>query len=251
MLGQKGVSSPFNLCGRLGKAAEHSARCVRFPGGGPEVLSYETSTSARPDPARSALATARLASISPTSRVSPTSPNAIDFEAAAPMMLNGLTARFLLRRTFRVREGDTVLVHAAAGAVGTILPEWPKHLGATVMAGSARPRGSSSRTSTAAITSSTTASVAVNSLGPFTPRWLGLSRCQTESVDAQESAPTGKTFAPQPLRAVRRKPNQRERDNEFVICCRSTGAAHGWQNSFLAGPFGGYERVNCFGGSSR
>ncbi|MGG1940803.1 hypothetical protein ABFY57_14025 [Paenibacillus polymyxa] len=50
-------------------------------------------------------------------------PDAIDFEAAAAMMLKGLTAQYLLRRTFRVEAGHTVLVHAAAGGVGSILTE--------------------------------------------------------------------------------------------------------------------------------
>jgi len=58
---------------------------------------------------------------------------AIDFETAAAMMLKGLTAEYLLRRTFRVEAGHTILVHAAAGGVGLILTQWAKHLGATVI----------------------------------------------------------------------------------------------------------------------
>jgi NADPH:quinone reductase len=58
-------------------------------------------------------------------------PNAIDFETGAAMMLKGLTAQYLLRRTFRVEAGHTILVHAAAGGVG--LTQWAKHLGATVI----------------------------------------------------------------------------------------------------------------------
>jgi NADPH2:quinone reductase len=49
------------------------------------------------------------------------------------MMLKGMTAEFLLRRTFKVKPGDTVLFHAAAGGVGLIFGQWAKHLGATVI----------------------------------------------------------------------------------------------------------------------
>jgi NADPH:quinone reductase len=60
-------------------------------------------------------------------------PKSISFEAAAAMMLKGLTAQYLLRRTFAVKPGDTILVHAAAGGVGLILCQWGKALGATVI----------------------------------------------------------------------------------------------------------------------
>jgi NADPH2:quinone reductase len=60
-------------------------------------------------------------------------PSEIDFETGAAMMLKGLTAQYLLRRTFRVERGHVVLVHAAAGGVGLILTQWAKHLGATVI----------------------------------------------------------------------------------------------------------------------
>jgi NADPH2:quinone reductase len=60
-------------------------------------------------------------------------PDAIDFETGAAMMLKGLTAQYLLRRTFRVESAHTILVHAAAGGVGQILTQWAKHLGATVI----------------------------------------------------------------------------------------------------------------------
>jgi NADPH:quinone reductase len=60
-------------------------------------------------------------------------PNAIDFETGAAMLLKGLTAQYLLRRTFPVQAGHTILVHAAAGGVGLILTQWAKHLGATVI----------------------------------------------------------------------------------------------------------------------
>jgi NADPH:quinone reductase len=60
-------------------------------------------------------------------------PKSISFATAAAMMLKGLTAQYLLRRTFRVKAGDTILVHAAAGGVGLILCQWAKALGATVI----------------------------------------------------------------------------------------------------------------------
>jgi NADPH2:quinone reductase len=60
-------------------------------------------------------------------------PTAIADETAAAMMLKGMTAQYLLRRTFRVERGHTILVHAAAGGVGLILCQWAAHLGATVI----------------------------------------------------------------------------------------------------------------------
>lgn len=60
-------------------------------------------------------------------------PNDIDFETGAAMMLKGLTAQALLRRSFRVESGQTILMHAAAGGVGLILTQWARHLGATVI----------------------------------------------------------------------------------------------------------------------
>ncbi|MDO8534470.1 MAG: quinone oxidoreductase [Xanthobacteraceae bacterium] len=60
-------------------------------------------------------------------------PKGIDEKTAAGMMLKGMTAEYLLRRTFKVEKGHTVLVHAAAGGVGTILSQWANHLGATVI----------------------------------------------------------------------------------------------------------------------
>jgi len=61
-------------------------------------------------------------------------PDDISFETAAAVMLKGLTAQFLVRRTHRVQPGDTVLIHAAAGGVGLLLVQWAKQLGATVIA---------------------------------------------------------------------------------------------------------------------
>ncbi|HEY6281977.1 MAG TPA: quinone oxidoreductase [Burkholderiales bacterium] len=60
-------------------------------------------------------------------------PAGIGDKAAAAMMLKGMTAQYLLRRTYKVRAGDTILVHAAAGGVGQILCQWAKYLGATVI----------------------------------------------------------------------------------------------------------------------
>ena len=61
-------------------------------------------------------------------------PSGVSDEIAAAIMLKGLTAEYLLHRTYRVKGGDTILVHAAAGGVGQILTQWGKHLGATVIA---------------------------------------------------------------------------------------------------------------------
>ncbi len=60
-------------------------------------------------------------------------PEALSFEQGAAMMLQGLTAQYLLRRTYRVQAGDTILIHAAAGGVGLIVCQWAKALGATVI----------------------------------------------------------------------------------------------------------------------
>ena len=60
-------------------------------------------------------------------------PDALSFEQGAAMMLQGLTAQYLLRRTYRVQNGDTILIHAAAGGVGLIVCQWAKILGATVI----------------------------------------------------------------------------------------------------------------------
>ena len=60
-------------------------------------------------------------------------PDDIDDVQAAGMMLQGMTAQYLLRRTYRVQPGDAILVQAAAGGVGQILCQWARHLGATVI----------------------------------------------------------------------------------------------------------------------
>jgi len=60
-------------------------------------------------------------------------PDGIEVKDAAGLLLKGMTAEYLLRRTYRVMAGQTILVHAAAGGVGQILCQWAKHLGATVI----------------------------------------------------------------------------------------------------------------------
>src|SRR4029079_7385585 len=81
---------------------------------------------ARPD---SACAEARVA---PAARVVKLPPG-IDPRTAASMMVRGMTARYLLRATYAVKPGDTIVIHAAAGGVGLIVSQWAKHLGATVI----------------------------------------------------------------------------------------------------------------------
>jgi len=61
-------------------------------------------------------------------------PAEIDARIGAAALLKGMTAEFLLRRCYTVKAGETILVHAAAGGVGSILVQWAKHLGATVIA---------------------------------------------------------------------------------------------------------------------
>jgi NADPH2:quinone reductase len=60
-------------------------------------------------------------------------PDEIADRAAAAMMLKGMTAQYLVRRTHRIEPGDAVLIHAAAGGVGLIACQWARHLGATVI----------------------------------------------------------------------------------------------------------------------
>ena len=60
-------------------------------------------------------------------------PKSISDETAAGMMLKGMTVRYLLRATYKVKRGETILVHAAAGGVGLILSQWAKALGVKVI----------------------------------------------------------------------------------------------------------------------
>src|SRR5215204_5267241 len=60
-------------------------------------------------------------------------PDGISHEQAAGMMLKGMTAEYLVQRTFKVQKGHNVLIHAAAGGVGLILGQWANHVGANVI----------------------------------------------------------------------------------------------------------------------
>lgn len=60
-------------------------------------------------------------------------PDGVSYDDAASVMLQGLTAQYLLRRTYPVKAGDTILIHAAAGGVGLLVCQWAKALGATVI----------------------------------------------------------------------------------------------------------------------
>ena len=60
-------------------------------------------------------------------------PDAISYETGAAMMLQGMTVQYLLRRTYKVDQNTTLLMHAAAGGIGLIACQWAKHLGATVI----------------------------------------------------------------------------------------------------------------------
>ena len=68
----------------------------------------------------------------PADRLVPV-PDGINDQQAAAMMLKGMTAWYLIRRTHPVKPGETILIHAAAGGVGLIVCQWAKHLGATVI----------------------------------------------------------------------------------------------------------------------
>ena len=59
-------------------------------------------------------------------------PDNIDDKTAAAMMLQGMTTEYLLQRTYKVKPGDTILFHAAAGGVGLMACQWAKHIGATI-----------------------------------------------------------------------------------------------------------------------
>ncbi len=60
-------------------------------------------------------------------------PDTVADQTAAAMMLQGMTVQYLIRRTYRVQAGDTILIHAAAGGIGLILCQWASSLGATVI----------------------------------------------------------------------------------------------------------------------
>ena len=60
-------------------------------------------------------------------------PDEVSFETAAAMMLKGMTARYLIRGCYPVSSGDTILIHAASGGVGSIVSQWAHNIGATVI----------------------------------------------------------------------------------------------------------------------
>ena len=60
-------------------------------------------------------------------------PDNIDYKTGAAMMLQGMTVRYLLRETYKVGKGSTMLLHAAAGGIGLIACQWARHLGATII----------------------------------------------------------------------------------------------------------------------
>jgi NADPH:quinone reductase len=60
-------------------------------------------------------------------------PASIDYKTGAAMMLQGMTVRYLLRQTYKVGKGTTMLLHAAAGGIGLIACQWARHLGATII----------------------------------------------------------------------------------------------------------------------
>lgn len=70
--------------------------------------------------------------VRPADRVIPLPPG-ISTRLAAGMLMKGMTSEYLVRRTYPVRQGQTILVHAAAGGVGQILCQWARYLGATVI----------------------------------------------------------------------------------------------------------------------
>jgi NADPH2:quinone reductase len=66
-------------------------------------------------------------------------PESIPSRQGAAMMLQGMTARYLLKGCYEVKKGDVILIHAAAGGVGSIVCQWAKHLGATVIGTAGSP----------------------------------------------------------------------------------------------------------------
>lgn len=96
---------------------------------GPGVTEFKVGDRVAVVSAHGAYAEERIVPVADTVALTP----AISYEAAASMMLKGLTAEYLLHRTYKVKQGDTILVHAAAGATGLILSQWGKALGATVI----------------------------------------------------------------------------------------------------------------------
>src|SRR5690606_1619348 len=67
------------------------------------------------------------------------SPDGVDFEQAAALMLKGLTVQYLFRQTYRLQEGETILFHAAAGGVGLIACQWARALGVKLIGTASSP----------------------------------------------------------------------------------------------------------------
>ena len=115
---------PLELPAVLGREAAGVVEQV-----GPEVADFRVGDRAAYALYPGSYAEARVI---PADRLVPL-PGGIDERTAAAVLLKGLTAHYLLRRTHRVESGETVLIHAAAGGVGLIACQWAKHLGATVI----------------------------------------------------------------------------------------------------------------------
>ncbi len=100
-----------------------------------------------------AYSTSRLVPAAPLIRL----PETISFETAAAMTMRGLTSAYLMRRIHAFKEGDTILLHAAAGGVGLIVSQWAKLLGLTVIGTVSSEAKAEVRGRTAATMSSITA----------------------------------------------------------------------------------------------
>jgi NADPH2:quinone reductase len=115
---------PLPLPSRLGVEAAGIVEAV-----GPEVDDLEVGDRVAYAGGLGAYAEASLMPASRLVRL----PDDVSEELAAASLLKGLTAAYLLTRTYPVKAGDSILVHAAAGGVGLILSQWANHLGATVI----------------------------------------------------------------------------------------------------------------------
>lgn len=96
---------------------------------GPDVTNFKVGDRVGYAMALGAYAETRIAPVNRLVKL----PDSIEDKTAAAMMLKGMTASYLLRRTYKVSSDTTLLFHAAAGGVGTIVCQWAKHLGATMI----------------------------------------------------------------------------------------------------------------------
>lgn len=122
---RSGVYKTLTLPGILGSEAAGVVEAV-----GPDVTTLKVGD--RVAYAPSPIGAYTEARVVPVDRLVPL-PSWIGDQQAAAMLLQGMTAQFLLRTTYRVQPGDIILVQAAAGGVGLLLCQWAKHLGATVI----------------------------------------------------------------------------------------------------------------------